>query len=235
MINYIICDDNLNILKKIKEIIANVMMENDIDYAVHAFSDYNNKFNDVMNKKLSNKIYILDIETPTSSGIDVARKIRSDDFNSIIIFLTAHDELGYSLLQKEFLFLTFINKFDDYENNLSRAIKTALKKVNNSQMLRYNKNGLIYTIPIDDILYITRDSIERKSIIKTDYLEVMIAKNLTEIKKDLTDNFVYSHRSCIVNKKRVRFVDIRNHIIRFDNKETIDLVSNIFKKEYEKK
>lgn len=235
MINYIICDDNLVCLKTVQKIISNVMMENDVDYSIHSFNDYNKKFYEIIDKKLSNKIYILDIETPTSSGIDVARKIRSVDYNSTIIFLSCHEELGYKLLQKDFLFLTFINKYDDYENNLFRAIKTSLKKINCTPMLKYNKNGLIYMIPHDDILYIVRDSIERKSIIKTDYLEFMISKNLNEIKKDLSSDFIYSHRSCIVNKKRIRFADIHNRIIKFDNKDSIDFVSNIFKKEYEKK
>ncbi len=209
-------------------------MGNNIDYCVHVFSDYNNKFDEIIKKKLANKIYILDIETPTSSGIDAARKIRTNDFNSVIIFLTAHEELGYNLLKKELLFLTFINKFDDYENSVARAIKTALRKVNSVQMLRYNKRGLIYMIPLDDILYITRDSVERKSLIKTDYLEVLFPKNLSEIKEELPSNFVYSHRSCIVNKNRIRCVDLKKLIIKFNNQVEISLVSSLFKKEFEK-
>ncbi len=234
MINFIVCDDNKNILNKVKKIIENTMMNNDVGYEIHLFSDYDAKFLELVKEKIPNKIYILDIETPTSSGIDIARKIRNIDYNSIIIFLTAHEELGYTILQKEFLFLSFINKYDNYEPKLSKVLKTALKKVNSNQMLKYNKNGIIYTIPLDDILYITRDSVERKCVIKTDYLEVLISKQLNEIKQELSDNFVFSHRSCIVNKNRVRVADINHHIIKFDNGETISMVSRIYKKEFDK-
>ena len=233
MINFIICDDNNEILKKIKEIIENTMMNNDTGYVIHSFNDYDSNFKEIMKSKVPNKIYILDIETPSSSGIDIARKIRNFDYESVIIFLTAHEELGYTILQKEFLFLSFINKYDNYEPKLLKSIRIALKKLSGNKMLKYSKNGVLYTIPLDDILYITRDSIERKCIIKTDYLEMMISKQLNELKEELTDSFIYSHRSCIVNKKRIRFVDLPNHKIFFDNKESTNLVSNIFKKEFD--
>ena len=104
MINFIVCDDNKNILNNVKKIIEKAMMNNDTNYEIHKFDDYDSKFKEIMGKKIPNKIYILDIETPTSSGIDIARKIRNIDYNSIIIFLTAHEELCYTILQKEFLF-----------------------------------------------------------------------------------------------------------------------------------
>ena len=234
MINFIVCDDNKNVLNKVVKIINNAMMNNDTGYEIHAFNDYDAKFNELIKAKIPNKIYILDIETPSSSGIDIARRIRNIDYNSIIIFLTAHEELGYTILQKEFLFLSFINKYDNYEPKLLRVIKTALKKVNSNQMLKYNKNGIIYTIPLDDILYITRDSIERKCIIKTDYMEFMIPKQLKDVKQELPNNFVFSHRSCIVNKDKVRVIDINNHMIQFDNGLAINMISRLFRKEFEK-
>ena len=234
MINFIVCDDNVEILKKVKEIISNAMMNNDTGYEIHAFKDYDSKFKNIIQAKMPNKIYILDIETPTSSGIDIARKIRNKDYNSTIIFLTAHEELGYAILQKEFLFLAFINKYDNYEPKLLKSIKTALRRINCNKMLKYNKNGIVYTIPLEDIIYITRDSVERKCIVKTEYLEIMISKQLKEIMEELTPDFVYSHRSCIVNKNKVRIVDFKNHKITFSNNETTNLISLVFKKELTK-
>ena len=234
MINFIVCDDNKDILRKAKEIIDNAMMNNDTNYEVQLFEDYDSKFNDLIKAKIPNKIYILDIETPTTSGIDIARKIRNVDYNSVIIFLTAHEELGYTILQKEFLFLSFINKYDNYGPKLMKSIKTALRKINSNQMLKYNRNGIIYTIPLEDILYIMRDSVERKCIVKTEYLEIMVSKQLKEIKKELSENFIYSHRSCIVNRDKIRIVDTKNHRIIFNGNESINLISNVFKKEFNK-
>ena len=118
MINFIICEDNVNDSKSTQQVIAKYMMKNEIDYRIHLYDDYNSDFMKIIEKKLPFKIYILDIETPSGSGIDMARVIRNKDVDSIIIFLTGHDDLSKVVAKKDFLFLTFINKFDDAEGRL---------------------------------------------------------------------------------------------------------------------
>ena len=100
MVNFIICDDNQEIVNKVGHIVDEEMMKNQISYKKHVFNDYDSKFTKIVESKIPCKIYILDIETPTSSGIDIARMIRDIDMESVIIFLTSHDELGYTVLKK---------------------------------------------------------------------------------------------------------------------------------------
>ena len=161
MINFIVCDDNTSILKSVSEVISKTMMKNKQSYLIHSFTEYDAGFINKMNEKLSNKIYILDIETKHSSGIDVARKIRQKDINSIIIFLTSHDELGSLLLKEEIMFLTFINKFDDYKNRLESAIKKGIRIMGETKILHFEYHGSVFNIPEKDILYVTRDNVER--------------------------------------------------------------------------
>lgn len=231
MVSFIVCEDNQIMNKNIVNRIDMVMMKNKIPYKKYVYEDYNKSFMKLIDSKLPNKIYVLDIETPSASGIDVVRKIRENDLNSIIIFLTAHDELGYTILKQEFMFLAFICKFDDYLGKLEKAIKKALKVVGQKRVLSFSDHGVIYNLPFDDITYITRDSVDRKCIIKTDYSEFKVSKSLTELFEQLNDNFKFSHRACIVNMERIRVIDKRNKIITFDNKETIDLMNDEFKKE----
>ena len=47
--------------------------------------------------------------------------------------------------------------------------------------LRFNDKGTIYTIPVNDILYVTKESNGRKSIIKTSYAEYSVNLTLKEI------------------------------------------------------
>lgn len=231
MINFIICDDEVLVRKNIEEIIVSFMMKNKLTYKTYLFNDYNKKFMNIINKKIGFKIYILDIETPSSSGIDIARKIRKNDVQSVIIFLTGHEELGSVVLKDELLFLSFINKFYDSKNRLISSIKMALEYSNQKKILRFEESGVIYTINADDILYITRDSIERKCIIRTDYAEFKTYKPLRKVVELLDERFVQSHRACFVNKNRVVSIDKQNGLITFDNSNVIDLLSKKFKKE----
>jgi len=231
MINFIICDDDKNVVNKIKNIISKFMMKNEHSYKTHFFNDYNSDFMKIINSNMQCKIYILDIETPTRSGIDIARQIREKDVDSMIIFITGHEELGSTILRNDLMFLSFINKFDDCENRLIESIKKALKMFHKKNILKFKDGNTLYTISMDDILYITRDSIERKCIIKTDYAEIKTYKTLTSICNLLDDRFIKTHRACIVNNDRIIKIDRSKKEIMLDNGETIYLVSQKLIKE----
>lgn len=231
MINFIVVDDNVEIAKKCEGIINKVMMKNTHEYKTRVFNDYDYKFNKVMNNKLPNKVYILDIETKSASGIDIARKIRTNDLESVIIFITAHEELGGVIIKESLMVLTFICKFDNFDSKLRDAIKKSLDVVGVRSVIRFNDGNSLYTIPTRDILYITRDSVERKCIIKTDYASYKVSKTLTELKTITDGLFTQSHRACLANQERIVKIDKTNKIITFDNGMTTDLISDNFKKE----
>lgn len=229
MIDFIVCDDSFEIRQMVNDIITKYMMKNQIHYKIHMFEDYDNNFIKIVKKNMSFKIYILDIEVPSRSGIDVARIIRNNDVNSIIIFLTGHQELSSVVAEKDFLFLTFINKFNNCEERLYSSIDKAIKFLNYKKTIEFKDAGIIYTINIDDILYVLRDSVERKCLLYTDYSVFKIGKSLQEIRNMLTDNFIQTHRACLVNKKRIACYDKNNRIIIFDNGVSMNVVSTRFK------
>ena len=129
MINFIVCEDNKIILQKNIDIINKTMFKNNIDYRIYQFTDNTQKLQDLINDDIGKKIYILDIELDTDSGIDIARKIREVDKESIIIISTTYIEyLPYALKNKLMLF-DFVSKFEDYDKNLSKVIEKAIEDV----------------------------------------------------------------------------------------------------------
>jgi two-component system response regulator AgrA len=198
------------------------MFKNKIAYHKHIFYDYDNSFIKIIDTPIPSKIYVLDIETPSGSGIDIARRIRDKDMNSIIIFMTIHEELAYTILRNEFMFLSFINKYDDFDNKIMVALKKAIEASGKKLALKLEDCGILYKIPLKDILYITRDSVERKVIIKTDYTEFKINGSIAELLELLDERFKLSHRACIVNLERIRMADFKKNIIIFDNNERIN-------------
>ena len=231
MTNIIVCDDIKTDREKVVKTIKNYMDENNFNCSILEFSDYDNKFIEIVKSELENKIYVLDIETPTRSGIDIARIIRKEDVESPIIFLTGHNELGDLVLTKDINFLAFINKFDNSSARLKRNLKLALKLLNKRHMLRFNDRGSIYSIECDKILYITTDTVARKTVIVTDKHEYRVNNPLNYFIDELNDDFCRSHKSCIINKSRVTNLNYNNNTVTFDNGLTIDLLSNKYKKE----
>lgn len=213
------------------QFVDSVMMKNNFEYHFYPYYQYDGKFEKEILVKKGNKIYILDIHVNQESGIDIARKIRKKEPESIIIFLSNYNNLAQLVITEEIMPLTFISKYDNYKEKLMSAIKTALNILGKRKHLKISGKGIDYSIPLKDILYITYDSVERKSIIITDYNSFKVGKPLADIFELLSEEFKYSHRACIVNAARIAKLDRTEKNIIFDTGKETDLLSNNYKKE----
>lgn len=207
MINIIICDDNKEMLDILKKFMSKIVFKYNIEYKIQAFNSYNEDFLSVMKSQLQNKFYILDIEVKNISGIEIAKKIRNDDWESAIILLTAHYELEYLANHSKILLLDFISKFDLYEEKIKENLDLYISKISKGDKLSFKQGGTKINLNYDDILYIYYDKIARKSIIITKNGQYHLSISLKKVKESLKCNFCYSHRSCIVNKNYVREIN----------------------------
>ena len=231
MINFIVCDNEKPIIDSVKSIIAKVMFKTNIDYKIYSFEDYNSEFSKILKSDLENKIYILDIEVGKKSGLDIAKLIRKNDWNSIILILTAHYELEFLAYKSKILLFDFISKFDLYDKKMYNAISLCVKNKLNNEKLIIKINRKIEQINFNDIIYITYDSFNRKSKIMTKSREYEVNDSLKEIHKKLKGNFIYTHRACIVNMNNVKTIDPKEKVITFNNNKTINLLSRNHTKE----
>lgn len=231
MINFIICDDNLEMRSSVLEIVTKFMIAKELEYKTYLYEDYDEEFMKIVNKKLPFKIYILDIEAPTRTGIDVARIIRHKDEDSAIIFITGHEELGPRLLAKDITFLAFINKFDDYQTRLKINVQKAISALEKKKRLHFEDHGTIYSLPLRDILYIMKDTLTRKTIIVTEFNQFPVSKSLAYFQEELGEEFVQTHRSCLINRNRTIGVNKKDHTVILDNGMEVNLISTRFKVE----
>ena len=230
MINFIVVDDFKEVTQKIERIIDKIMISNKFDYKIHIFNDYNSDFKKIAESSLTNKIYLLDIETKSASGIDVARTIRKNDLDSVLIFVTAHEELSSTIIKDQLMVLTFICKFDNFENKIKDAIMKSLNFIGKKNAIKFSDNNSIYIIPIKDILYITHDNIERKCLIKTTGKTYRVGKTLSELEDMSLGVLVQSHRACLINEDRIVKIDKKDREITFDTGDTINLLSDSYKR-----
>ena len=232
MVKFVVYDDEEVFRSNIVKSIDRVMTKSKMEYSIEEFSKYNSKMQKVIDDE-SSKIYIMDIEIPNGlSGIDVARKIRVDDWNSIIILVTSHMDMGYDALKAQIMLLDFISKYNDCNISLERTIKKATLKINNKKVLIFESNDITYKVYTDDIVYIIKDTIDRKCVIKTIYNEVIVNENISTLFNMLDGRFFMTHRSCIINTEKIDRIDWKNNIIYFKNGFKTDYLSRDKKKEF---
>lgn len=230
MLEFVICDDAVETLRNVKNIINGIMKNYNYKYNIVTFDDYDSKFDSYLATNKKAVVYILDIEMPSDSGINVAKHIRDIDKESIIIILTSHHESADEIYKGRLNILTFISKYDECNDNMKLAIKESLLYlVKDDGIISFTDMGNKYTISAMDILHITKSG--RKTLIKTNQTEYEVYTSLDKMKSILPDYFKQSHRACLVNMRRVSKVSLPKKTIYFDNGESIDYVGDKYKKE----
>lgn len=230
MINFVIVEDDLNFQKAIKEIVTKELFKVNEDYQIILYDRLNKKLKDVIENDKNRKVYIMDIELANSiSGIQIAELIREEDWDSEIIFITSHDKMFESVYRNVLMVFDFIEKFHNMEEKLAKDIKKIISKKYDIGRFHYQNSKIDIQIKYSDILYVYRDTFERKSTIVTKNNVFYINKSLNDIKNNLDDRFKFVHRACIVNTEHITTYNWAKGFFILDNKEKVDLLSKKYK------
>ena len=223
MINFIIYEDEQKYRELYISIILKLVGSMQSAYKIVEIEKYDKNTMKTINNLTGKKIYILDIEVPGKSGLDLAREIRnSGDWDSQMIVVTTHEHLKNTTLTSRMLMLDFITKFYDLENSLNECLKISLNIIENHKSLNFQYSGELYQIPYSDILYIEKNVDNSYSTIVTKDSEIEIKKLIGALEEELKEDnrFYRTHRSCIVNIDNITSVELRDCIIHFGNKNT---------------
>ena len=234
MLNFIICDDEKEFRDLIKSEIDKFMINYDIEYKKYEFESYEENFEALARKELCYKVYFFDIKTKNGSGLDAARFIREEleDWNSIIIIVTAFAEYRYEALSNRLYLLDFISKYDNCKGKLKETLKIIYKQYNNKEKcLNFEYNYVLYKIELRNIISIEKEQDSKRCIIHTAYGNFKAPYTLNAIEKQLDNRFLKVHKSLILNLDKVREYNIKENEVLFSDGMTTNLISRTGKKE----
>lgn len=231
---FIICEDNEDVQKIDRKIISQITMPYNFNYSVRTYSKYCSELKTLINNNIKEKIYILDIEFPGKSGIDISREIRDKDWDSKIVIQTVHNELEMNVLKSKLLIFDFISKYDNFESDLKSTLKKLIEINNNKKSIKIKSDYQTNYIDIEKIVCISRTKEEMKTKIITVDESVLTNESLISIEKKLDSRFVRVHRSYILNKNYIVKIDKKKNEIELKNGKIISYISRKGKKEIKK-
>lgn len=235
MLKIIICEDNQVCLEKAISATHKALGNYDIDYKICKYLSFCKEFEEDIEDKINKKIYILDIELPEISGLQIAEKIRRDDWDSIIIFVTSHPECRNDIFYSRLLAFDYISKYTSYEKRLQQSIEEASKIVGKKRVFIYKYNRIIYRLEFDEILYFERINGTNKWLLHIESGNIYeIGGNISDILENLDETFSLSHKSCIINLNKIKYVNYDKGTVTLINGEEIDKLSFRKRKELEK-
>ena len=218
MLNFVICDDNLNILDRLEKMLDTIFCKNDFEAQV-AFSSDNTE--EVLNYISSNKVDVamLDINLKSNkTGIELAKEIRKINKNIYIIFTTGH--LEYAMIAYKVKTFDYIAKPINYDR-LEETIIRLFEDVT-SMPKRYlkidNKNTLVDE---SEVQYIKRDGM--KLVFHTNSRDYDTYSSFNKFQDKLPENYIRCHKSYIANINQIKDVEPVSGTITFKSGDTCDI------------
>ena len=212
MLNFVLCDDNLNIVKKLKEMLEILFIKNDIDAKVGFYTD---KPEEVLKYEKENivDVLILDINLNSNiSGIDLAKEIRKHNKKVYLIFSTGH--LEYSLVAYSVKTFDYLPKPLTIER-LEITVNRLLDDLSNGASKKFIKLDKKTIINENEINYIKKDGM--KLVFCTTSGNYETYSSFNKIKNILPANFVRCHKSYIANTNTIQNINTSTNTVLFNN------------------
>lgn len=202
MLNFVICDDNINILEKLPKILENIFIKYNYDGHIAFKSD---DFDEILDYVDNNKtdVLILDINLKNGkNGLQIAETVRKKNKDAYLIFTTGH--LEYAMMAYKFKTFDYIAKPITPER-LEETIIRLFDDINGLPKKYIKIDNKNTVIDENEINYIKRDGM--KIIFHTLSKNYEIYSSFNKLQETLPSHFIRCHKSFIVNSKNVTNVD----------------------------
>lgn len=211
MLNFVLCDDNINALNKFSKLLDLIFVNNNLEGNISLISqDAKEVLNFIKNNIVD--VVILDIDLHSSiSGIELAQKIRNINKKIYIIFATAH--LEYLIMAykcKTFDYLTKPISLSNLESTILRLYDDIYSDTSNFSFIKINNKNTI--IRSDSVCFIEKNN--TKLIFRSPSVEYSIYSSFNKIQSSLPSNFIRCHKSFIANINNIE--SIKETTIYFD-------------------
>ena len=227
MLKIALCDDNVAILDNIYSVIRSFLENNSHSFIIDKYTNgelllenYNQKNYDIV---------FLDIDMPSISGFEIAKKLREQSgSNCYIIFITSHSELVYDSF--DFQPFNFIRKTSTEE------IKKSLHKVLEKLMLHIKQNKVVVfddnlkgklPISIRDIMYIESDKHYINYYVQNMDNNIRVRETMKNCEeKYINMDFIKIHKKYLVNMRYIASIDNNLDEVKLKNGKRLPMSRN---------
>lgn len=212
MLNFVICDDNLNILDKLEKMLETIFTKNNFEASVSFKSDDAEEILAYVEDNCVD-VVMLDINLKSNkSGLELAEKIRKKKKNTYIIFTTGH--LEYAMVAYKYKTFDYLAKpltYDRLEDTIIRLFEDA-----NGSTKQYikidNKNTIVDE---SEVQYIKRDGM--KLIFHTTNRDYDTYSSFNKFEEKLPKTYIRCHKSYIANISQIKDVEPVSGTVTFRN------------------
>lgn len=209
-----ICDDSRIDLLLSKTLVIEYFRKRKLSCTVRLYENGTSLLDD-LHDNTNFDIVFMDIYVGDELGIDIARQLRNNGYENLLIFSTITDEYAiesYSVRANGYILKPY------NMTRLESVLDRVLEKYD-TDFMRVKVRNTYVNVPYSDIIYI--ESCNNRCILHTADEEYSLYMRLDDIEKSLSGDesrFLRCHRSYIVNMDHITAVDEQ---FRLDNGESV--------------
>lgn len=175
-------------------------------------------------EKGSHQLFFLDIEIKGDHlrGLDVASRIRQQDSQALIVFVTTHSEFMPLTFRYQISALDYIDKSldqEDFEARVEAAVLYAQKQDRQTvagTSFNFKSKYHQFQIPFEDVYFLETSSISHHVVLYTKMERIEFSASMGEVLKQ-EPRLQQCHRSFAINPKNVVKIDRTKRIAYFPN------------------
>ena len=209
MIKIAFCDDDMEVLHQMNELLDRYRVERNEDITYAAFQSPFELLTEI-EKGIRTDILFLDVVMPGQNGMDVAKEIRQYDTNMKIIFLTSSPEFAVESYSVGAYFYQLKPIWEESFFRLMDAVLAECEKKKKNSLILRSKDG-ITRINLQQLEYC--EVLGRKLLFHLENGAVMeSAGSLDDLAGQLMQysNFFRPHRSFLVNMEYIQNISSRS-------------------------
>lgn len=209
MIKIAFCDDDMEVLHQMNELLDRYRVERNEDITYAAFQSPFELLTEI-EKGIRPDILFLDVVMPGQNGMDVAKEIRQYDMNMKIIFLTSSPEFAVESYSVGAYFYQLKPIWEESFFRLMDAVLAECEKKKKNSLILRSKDG-ITRIDLQHLEYC--EVLGRKLLFHLENGAVLeSAGSLDDLAGQLMQysNFFRPHRSFLVNMEYIQNISSRS-------------------------
>ncbi len=209
MIKIAFCDDDMEVLHQMNELLDRYRVERNEDITYAAFQSPFELLTEI-EKGIRPDILFLDVVMPGQNGMDVAKEIRQYDTNMKIIFLTSSPEFAVESYSVGAYFYQLKPIWEESFFRLMDAVLAECEKKKKNSLILRSKDG-ITRIDLQQLEYC--EVLGRKLLFHLENGAVLeSAGSLDDLAGQLIQysNFFRPHRSFLVNMEYIQNISSRS-------------------------
>ena len=209
MIKIAFCDDDMEVLHQMNELLDRYRVERNEDITYAAFQSPFELLTEI-EKGIRPDILFLDVVMPGQNGMDVAKEIRQYDTNMKIIFLTSSPEFAVESYSVGAYFYQLKPIWEESFFRLMDAVLAECEKKKKNSLILRSKDG-ITRIDLQQLEYC--EVLGRKLLFHLENGAVLeSAGSLGDLAGQLMQysNFFRPHRSFLVNMEYIQNISSRS-------------------------